>query len=168
MQDLSPGSTLLILREEELRQGLELIYLAQRDIETAAEPILAEHQLSVGQFRVIRLIRERQPIAVGELADALRLTKQSLGRLIDTLIARGLIVQKPGQSDRRQRIVVLTEAGGAIERALWEAQRPHIARAYRDSGPKAVEAFRTLLGFILDQPEDRRRFERSDPAQARD
>lgn len=167
MPDPSPAGTLLFLREEELRQGLELLYFAHRDLAAEAERILDEQGLAPVHHLILQFVARQPQVTVGELIAILRLTKQSLSRALAPLLERGLVTQRPGQRDRRQRELVLTEAGIALERRLWEPQRLHLARAYRDCGPQAVEAFRRLLLLLIGSPADRRRFERRPPGPAR-
>jgi DNA-binding MarR family transcriptional regulator len=160
MPDMSPATALLFLREEELRQGFELLYFAFRDLGAEADLLLAERGLARAHHRVIHFIGQHPQIIVSDLLDILGITKQSLGRLLQQLVAQGLVVQRPGLHDRRQRLLSLTEAGQTLERQLWERQRRRIARAYRDSGPQAIEGFRKVLAGLVDADKNHRRFER--------
>ena len=78
-----------------------------------------------------------------------------------SLVHDGLIVQRPGLRDRRQRLLELTDAGRDLERHLSEDQRARIARAYREAGAEAVEGYRTVLRNLINE-RDRRRFEPGD------
>jgi DNA-binding MarR family transcriptional regulator len=98
-------------------------------------------------------------MTVSELLGILRITKQSLGRVLGQLVRQGFILQQPGAQDRRQRLLELTPRGRELERQLSEPQRARIAIAYRQAGTAAVEAFRTVLLGIIAAEEDRRRFE---------
>jgi DNA-binding MarR family transcriptional regulator len=73
------------------------------------------------------------------------------------LLQDGYVAQRPGATDRRQRLLVLTEKGEDLERRLWEIQRRRIARAYRQAGAEAVEGFRTVLAGMTDEGAMRRR-----------
>ena len=99
-------------------------------------------------------------MAVSDLLDILRITKQSLSRVLGQLVREEFIVQSKGTQDRRQRLLRLTDKGLELERLLTENQRARIARAYRDAGAEAVEGFRKVMLGIMSQPEDRARFER--------
>jgi DNA-binding MarR family transcriptional regulator len=79
-------------------------------------------------------------------------------------VRQGFIRQETGKSDRRQRLLELTEKGVELERQLSENQRQRIARAYRDAGAQAVEGFRKVMFGIITGIEDRKRFERAAPA----
>jgi DNA-binding MarR family transcriptional regulator len=84
-------------------------------------------------------------------------TKQSLNRVLRTLIRDGLVESRVGRSDRRERHLFLTETGAALERELSEAQRRRMRAAYRAAGPQAVAGFRQVLEAMMD-PEQRRHF----------
>jgi DNA-binding MarR family transcriptional regulator len=81
----------------------------------------------------------------------LRITKQSLSRVLGELIRKGYIVQKRGAVDRRQRRLELTQTGAALERTLTENQRKRIAASYRAAGPGAVEGFRRVMTHLIDE-----------------
>jgi DNA-binding MarR family transcriptional regulator len=95
-------------------------------------------------------------MTVSDLLDILKITKQSLSRVLGQLVRQGFIVQRPGATDRRQRLLSLTELGADLERKLTEEQRALVARAYRSTGADAVEGFRkVLLGLINEADRDR-------------
>ena len=97
-------------------------------------------------------------MTVGELLDILRITKQSLSRVLGQLVQQGFIIQRQGPQDRRQRLLELTAKGRELERQLSAPQRSRVANAYNQAGAQAVEGFRkVLLGIIADEG-DRRRF----------
>ena len=87
---------------------------------------------------------------VGELLAILRITKQSLARVLGTLVDEGYVSQAPGRADRRQRLLSLTEVGAALERRLFERQRERLAAAYREAGGVAVDGFRRVMRAIMD------------------
>ena len=89
---------------------------------------------------------------MGDLLGILRITKQSLARVLTTLVDEGYVAQAPGRSDRRQRLLTLTEAGRALERRLFERQRERLLAAYRDAGGPAVDGFRRVMRAIMDGP----------------
>ena len=153
------GASLLFLRDEQLRQGLELLFFATRDLAEEADDAVAAQGLGPGHRQILHFVGREPQITVGGLLGILRMTKQTLSRLVHDLIGRGLVVQRPGPADRRQRVLALTEAGEALERTLWERQRQRIARAWRGAGPEAVEGFRKVLIGLVESPRDRRRFE---------
>ena len=145
MAEIKSGANPLFLREEELRQGLELLFYAYRDFNAEPDAILARHKFGRAHHRVIYFVGRHPSITVGRLLSILGITKQSLSRVLRQLIDQGLITQRPGPTDRRQRLLELTSKGIEMERQLSEKQRVRIARAYREAGAEAVEGFRKVL-----------------------
>jgi len=159
MADIKTGFNPLFLREEELRQAMELLFFAYRDFTGEPDQILADYGFGRAHHRVIYFVGRHPAITVSELLAILRITKQSLSRVLGQLVREGFVVQRPGVRDRRQRLLELTEKGWELERRLSERQRSRIARAYRKAGVEAVEGFRQVLMGMIDAP-DRKRFER--------
>jgi DNA-binding MarR family transcriptional regulator len=157
MSDAKTGPNPLFLMDEELRTGLELLYFAQRDVAGAADELLAGLGLGRAHQRAIYFIGRYPKISVGELLGMLRITKQSLSRVLAPLLKDGYVAQRPGAVDRRQRLLSLTDKGQALEKRLWDIQRRRIARAYRQAGAEAVEGFRTVLAGMTDEAAARRR-----------
>jgi DNA-binding MarR family transcriptional regulator len=150
--------------EDEVWQGIELLFFAYRDFTAEPDTILAQYDFGRAHHRVIHFVGRHPQMTVGELLGILRITKQSLNRVLGQLVRQGFIVQRPGARDRRQRLLDLTSKGRELERQLSEPQRVRVANAYRRAGARAVEGFRkVLLGIIADQ-DDRRRFEPISPA----
>lgn len=148
-RDNKPGANLLYLRDEELRQGIELLFFAYRDFTGDPDAILARDGLGRAHHRAIYFVGRNPGITVAELLGILRITKQSLGRVLKVLIEMGLIEQKTGTKDRRQRHLYLTRTGIELEQQLTTTQRARVARAYREAGPEAVAGYRkVLLGLI--------------------
>ncbi|MFQ6016796.1 MAG: MarR family winged helix-turn-helix transcriptional regulator [Kiloniellaceae bacterium] len=163
MTDIKSGANPLFLREEELRRAIELLFFAYRDFTAEPDQILAQYGFGRAHHRVVYFVGRHPAITVTELLKILRITKQSLSRVLGQLIAEGFIVQRPGVRDRRRRLLELTEAGRALERRLTENQRARIARAYREAGAEAVEGFRMVLFNMIDE-KDRTRFAQRDAA----
>jgi DNA-binding MarR family transcriptional regulator len=145
------GAALLFLREEEIRSAQDLLFFAYRDFTGAADALLVARGMGRAHHRALHFIGRNPDLTVSDLLAILRITKQSLARVLTTLVAEGLVVQTPGQSDRRQRLLRLTEAGQALERALFERQRDRLAAAFRVAGPQAVDGFRRVLRAIMDE-----------------
>ncbi|AJD53427.1 DNA-binding MarR family transcriptional regulator [Thalassospira sp. MBR-102] len=152
----------LFLREEELRQGIELLFYAYRDFTAVADQILEQYNFGRAHHRVIYFVSRNPGITVSELLSILKITKQSLSRVLGQLVREGFIDQKTGVQDRRQRLLTLTEKGEALERELTENQRSLIAAAYREAGAEAVEGFRKVMLGMLEEP-DRARFTDDSP-----
>jgi DNA-binding MarR family transcriptional regulator len=149
--------------EEEVRQGIELLFFAYRDFTAEPDAILEEYGFGRAHHRVVHFVGRHPQMTVGELLGILRITKQSLNRVLGQLLRQGFIVQHRGAQDRRQRLLELTERGWELERRLSEPQRARVAAAYRRAGAQAVEGFRKVLLGIIAADDDRRRFDRARP-----
>src|SRR5215470_4154003 len=164
MSDIKSSAAAPATSEDEVRQGIELLYFAYRDFTAEPDEILAQYDFGRAHHRVIHFVGRHPQMTVGELLGILRITKQSLNRVLGQLIRQGFIIQRPGPRDRRQRLLELTAKGHELERQLSQPQRARVANAYRRAGARAVEGFRrVLLGIIADE-DDRCRFQRTSPA----
>lgn len=162
------GRNLLFLREEELRLAQDLLFFGYRDFTAGADEILAELGMGRAHHRVLHFVGRRPGITVGELLGILGITKQSLGRVLTPLLEEGYVAQATGRSDRRQRLLHLTEKGQALERRLFERQREWVMKAYREAGPAAVDGFRRVMRGLMGEAARAQleRLERTSPAGA--
>jgi DNA-binding MarR family transcriptional regulator len=144
-----PSSALLFLREEQMRLAQDMLFLAWRDFACSPDALLEEAGLGRAHHRALHFIGRNPGMTVGDLLAILRITKQSLARVLATLVSRGLVQQSPGRGDRRQRLLSLTPAGVKLERALFECQRELLVGAYREAGGPAVDGFRRVLRGIM-------------------
>jgi DNA-binding MarR family transcriptional regulator len=150
MTDISSKANPLFLREEELRQGIEMLFYAYRDFTGEPDAILAKYDFGRAHHRVIYFVGRYPGTTVSALLGILRITKQSLGRVLRQLVRQGFIDQRQGTSDRRQRLLHLTDKGLELERQLTATQRERMARAYREAGAEAVEGYRKVLAGLTD------------------
>jgi DNA-binding MarR family transcriptional regulator len=160
MVDLNSGPNPLFLRDEDLREGIELLFFAYRDFTARPDSILEEYGFGRAHHRVIYFVGRNPGITVKELLAILKITKQSLARVLRQLVTKGFIEQRQGTRDRRQRLLYLTGQGAALEQRLSEDQRERIARAYREAGADAVAGYRRVLTGMVDE-EDRARLSRT-------
>lgn len=144
------GERLLYLRDDQLRQGIELMFFAYRAFTSDPDEILNERGYGRAHHRALHFIGSRCGLSVAELLEILGVTKQSLNRVLRDLIDNGLVEQRVGERDRRQRLLSLTETGRTLEQQLAEAQRARVRRAFREAGPDAVSGFRKVLERMLD------------------
>jgi len=145
----------LYLRDEELKQGVDLLFFASRDISSHGEAELRSAQLGRAHARAITFIARNPGLSVAELLAILKVTKQSLNRVLNDLIAGGYVERKAGMRDRRTRQLRLTQKGAALDAAIWEARRPRLVRAFREAGPEAVQGFRRVLASLVEAPKSR-------------
>jgi DNA-binding MarR family transcriptional regulator len=151
------GETLLFLTDEHLRKGIEAMFFAYRGFTADPDRILEEHGYGRAHHRALHFIHRSQGTTVNNLLSILGVTKQSLNRVLRTLIDKGLVESRVGLRDKRERNLYLTPHGAALEQALSDAQRARMRFAFRNAGPEAVAGFRTVLEAMMD-PEMRRHY----------
>src|ERR1700674_1180628 len=125
MVDMTPPA--VSVPGDEIRLAQDLLFFAYRDFTNAADVILEELGLGRAHHRAMHFIGRHPGITVSELLSILRITKQSLARVLSDLVDRGYVAQTPGLDDRRQRLLRLTGPGEALERRLFERQRACLA-----------------------------------------
>jgi DNA-binding MarR family transcriptional regulator len=150
MSDAPGGESLLFLTDEQLRQGIEAMFFAYRGFTADPDRILAGMAYGRAHHRAIHFINRAPGTTVNNLLILLGVTKQSLNRVLRTLVEDGLVESKVGKADKRERHLYLTEAGEALERKLSDAQRARMRSAYRAAGPQAVAGFRQVLEAMMD------------------
>lgn len=144
------GESLLFLTDEQLRQGIEAMFFAYRGFTADPDRILAEMAYGRAHHRAIHFIKRAPGTTVNNLLSILGVTKQSLNRVLRTLIADGLVESRVGTEDKRERHLFLTEQGQALETTLSDAQRARMRTAYKDAGPEAVRGFKQVLEAMMD------------------
>src|SRR5712691_6210810 len=155
MPDIKSRANPHYLNEDELRQGIELLFFAYRDFTAEPDAILARYDFGRAHHRVVQFVGRHPQMTVGELLGILRITKQSLSRVLGQLVRQGFIVQHRGAQDRRLRLLELTTSGRELEHRLSELQRARVAAAFSKAGAQAVEGFRAVLLGIIGAEEDR-------------
>ena len=128
---------------------IELLFFAYRDFISDPDEVLATFGFGRAHHRVLHFVNRNPGITVAELLDILRITKQSLGRVLKQLIDQGYVMQKEGEHDRRQRLLYVTPAGEALAMRLAGLQTARITRALAELGPGAHEAARRFLIAML-------------------
>ena len=114
---------------------IELLFFAYRDFTSDPDQILADYGFGRAHHRVLHFVNRRPGLTVAELLDVLRITKQSLARVLKQLIDTGHIVQVQGPRDRRQRELYPTKKGRQLARELSVPQSRRIAAALREAEP---------------------------------
>lgn len=140
--------------EPELLELTELLFFAYRDFIGEPDAILAEFGFGRAHHRVLHFVNRHPGLRVADLLDILKITKQSLGRVLKQLVDEGYIVQEAGQEDRRERLLYATEHGKALAAQLAGSQLRRIAEALEDAGSGATQTVREFLYFMV-APEDR-------------
>ncbi len=132
---------------------IELLFFAYRDFVSDPYAALLSYGFGRAHHRVVHFVSRHPGIRVADLLDILKITKQSLGRVLKQLVDTGFIVQQTGPLDRRQRLLYPTEAGRALALRLIDLQARRIGRALEGFSPAEREGAEKFLRLIIDDGE---------------
>lgn len=132
---------------------IELLFFAYRDFVSDPDEVLQDIGFGRAHHRVVHFIGRAPGMTVAQLLDILRITKQSLGRVLRDLVEKGYVYQKEGEADRRQRLLYLTDNGEDLLRRLMAPQAARIERAIAQTGFAAGDYEKALLYLV--NPENR-------------
>ena len=138
-------------REARLIEAMELLFFAYRDFVGDPDTILEGHKFGRAHHRVLHFVGRNPGITVQNLLAILRITKQSLARVLRQLVKDGQVEQRTGAQDRRERHLHLTEKGDALWQQLQAPQRIRLERAFDKAGPAAEAAWREVMDALLDR-----------------
>lgn len=127
-----------------------LFFFAYRDFVSDADELLAEHQFGRAHHRVMYFVNIRPGMPVADLLGILKITKQSLARVLRQLIDQGYIEQHTGENDRRQRLLFATEKGQDFFAILSQSQTTRINAALKNLEPEAQKSVRQFLTAMID------------------
>jgi len=130
-----------------------LLFVAARDVAAKSADVLAASGLGRAHARALHFIGRNPGLSVAELLSFLKITKQSLNRVLNDLIIGGFVERKTGTKDRRTRRLQLTGTGKFLADAVWNAQRPLLAAAFRGAGQDAVNGYRKVLIGMTGDPD---------------
>jgi DNA-binding MarR family transcriptional regulator len=126
------------------------MFFAYRGFTADPDRILDKYGYGRAHHRAVHFINRSPGATVNALLDVLGVTKQSLNRVLRTLIADDLVESRVGKKDKRERHLYLTPSGDALEAELSEAQRARMRIAFSKAGPEAVAGFREVLEAMMD------------------
>jgi DNA-binding MarR family transcriptional regulator len=129
---------------------IELLFFAYRDFVGDADEVLAEFGFGRAHHRVLHFVNRNPGMKVAELLDILKITKQSLGRVLKQLLDEGYVEQKEGVTDRRQRLLYVTAKGNGLASRLGGLQAARISRALASIGTADRDMVRRFLIAMLD------------------
>ena len=128
---------------------IELLFFAYRDFVSDADEILATFGFGRAHHRVLHFVNRNPGMKVAELLDILKITKQSLGRVLKQLLDEGYVEQKEGATDRRHRLLFVTAKGEALALRLAALQTARIGSALADIGMDGRDTIRRFLIAML-------------------
>jgi DNA-binding MarR family transcriptional regulator len=138
---------------------IELFFFAYRDFVSDPDRILGEYDFGRAHHRVLHFVDRQPGLTIAELLDILRITKQSLNRVLKELIEKGFVESRTGTADRRQRHLHATQQGRQLALKLARLQTRRIANALTEIDPDGKAAITAYLVGLIDR-DDRAHVER--------
>ncbi len=132
-------------------KGMELLYFAYRDFISWPDDVLQTYGFGRAHHRVLHFVGRNPGMKVAELLSLLNITKQSLSRVLSTLVEKQYIRQDVGEQDRRQRLLFLTEQGQRLLNNITEHQKSHMLKAFERAGDNSVEGFWKVLSALIEE-----------------
>jgi DNA-binding MarR family transcriptional regulator len=129
---------------------IELFFFAYRDFVSDPDRILADLGFGRAHHRVLHFVDRQPGLTIAELLDILRITKQSLNRVLKELIEKGFIESRTGTIDRRQRLLYTTERGHELAHRMAHLQTQRVTRALAMAGPEAKGTLQRYLLAMID------------------
>ena len=142
---------LLYLKDQQLKQYIEKIFMGYRETVTDAKKILEKYSLGVAHNKAIHLISLYEGITISELLKKLKVTKQSLNRVLNDLIKLKAIKFKKDEIDTRVKHIFLTDEGKKLFDEIFSIQKKRIYKAFIGSDSNEVISFDKVLKKIINE-----------------
>lgn len=139
--------------QDDLIELVELLFFAYRDFTEDPDTILREYGFGRAHHRVLHFVYRYPGLRVADLLEILKITKQSLARVLKQLVDEGFIEQRPGREDRRERRLHVTERGGELNQRLIAPQMQRIEQAMANSGTNQNGLAKKFLYFMINSRE---------------
>ena len=140
---------LLYLKDEQIKDLIEQLFYVYRETFSDAKKVLEKHSFGIAHQKVIHLIDRYEGITVSGLLIKLKITKQSLNRVLKDLNNNKKIIIKKGEVDSRHRHILLNERGKKLSNEIFFEQKKRIYRALKNSNSEAVIKFKEVLEKII-------------------
>ena len=142
---------LLYLKDDHLKEFIEKLFVSYRESFNDAKKTLDKHSLGIAHHKVIHIISVNEGITISNLLKKLKITKQSLNRVIKELIKLDIILFKKGEKDTRLKHVYLTKKGVKIFEEIFSAQKKRIYNALLNSTSSEVNNFNNVIKKIINE-----------------
>ncbi len=142
---------LLYLKDDHLKEFIEKLFVSYRESFNDAKKTLDKHSLGIAHHKVIHIISINEGITISNLLKKLKITKQSLNRVIKELIKSDIILFKKGEKDTRLKHVYLTKKGMKIFEEIFSAQKKRIYNALLNSTSNEVNNFNNVIKKIINE-----------------
>ena len=140
---------LLYLKDEQLKDLIEKLFVSYRETFSDAKKVLDKYSIGLAHHKVIHLLSMYQGISISELLKRLKVTKQSLNRVLKDLIKLEIIIFKKDDQDTRVKHVFLNEKGKKIFNEIFDLQKKRIYNALLNSSSEEVINFDNVLSKII-------------------
>ena len=157
MADLNNLISPFFLNDKEVRKIIELVFFSYRDFTAGPDKILEKLNFGRAHHRVIYFVGKKDKITIKELLGVLKITKQSLSRVLNQLVKEGFIVVSTG-SDKRTKILSLTKNGLDLETELSTIQIKKIKKIINNFNEEDINGFKKILYEMIDV-ENKRTFQ---------
>ncbi len=144
---------LLYLKDEQIKEFIEKLFLTYRDTFSDSKSVLNKYSLGIAHNKVLHIVSTYKGITIGELLAKLKITKQSLNRILRDLIKMDVITFKKGSKDTRVKHVYLNEKGEKIFEEIFSKQKKRIYSALLSSSAKEVVDFNNVLKKLINSNE---------------
>ena len=142
---------LLYLKDDQIKDFIEQIFYAYRETYSDPKKILKKYSFGTAHHRAIHLIERHEGLTVSELLNKLKITKQSLNRVLRDLINNKTIILKKGKIDSRHRQIFLNEKGKKLSEEIFLEQKKRIYNAFKNSDSDSVIKFKDVLKRIINE-----------------
>ena len=142
---------LLYLKDEHIKDFIEQIFHAYRKTYSDPKQVLKKYSFGLAHLRLIILIERHEGITISGLLNKLKITKQSLNRILKDLIKNKVILVKKGKIDSRQRHIFLNEKGKKLFEEMFFEQKKRIYNALKNSDSDSVIKFKNVLKKIINE-----------------
>ena len=144
---------LLYLKDEQIKEFIEKLFLSYRDTFSDSKSVLDKYSLGIAHNKVLHILSTYKGITIGELLNKLKITKQSLDRILRDLIKIDVITFQKDQKDTRVKHVYLNAKGEKIFDEIFSKQKKRIYRALLSSTSKEVVDFNNVLKKLINSNE---------------
>ena len=141
----------LYLKDDQIKDFIEKIFYAYRETYSDPKEILKKYSFGTAHHRAIHLIERYEGLTISDLLNKLKITKQSLNRVLRDLIKNKSILVKKGEVDSRQRQIFLHEKGKKLFEEIFLQQKKRIYDAFKNSDADSVIKFRNVLSKIINE-----------------
>tara|TARA_X000000368_G_scaffold283324_1_gene224938 strand:- start:77 stop:514 length:438 start_codon:yes stop_codon:yes gene_type:complete len=140
---------LLYLKDERIKDFIEKLFYAYREIYADPKKILDKYSLGLAHLKALNLISKYQGLTISELISKLKITKQSLNRVLQELHKSSFIIYKKGQKDSRHKHIYLSNEGKTLTNEIFSEQKKRIYKALKNSDSDAVLNFNEVIEKII-------------------